>query len=179
VRFQPLATHDVAGLLLERGLCSDSAAAQRAAERSGGSLERAAQWCDEALVEFRRELLAVLALSEPQQSAASKLVGQFVDEGGKEFAAKRNRLRLVVSLAEEFYRAALLSSTSGISPADSDLSSAVDKALGWMPPDGPVACLDICHDAYAHIDANVNQATFVEWFLDELAAAARSGRIAA
>ena len=35
-----------------------------------------------------------------------------------------------------------------------------------------MTCLDICLDAYGHIDANVNQATFIEWWLDVLAAAA-------
>ena len=75
---------------------------------SGGSVQRAAQWCDESLVEFRAQLLAVLSQREFDLASAAKLVGQFVDEAGKESAAKRARLRLVVSLAEEFYREALL-----------------------------------------------------------------------
>ena len=98
---------------------------------------------------------------------------------GKESAAKRQRLRLVVSLAEEFYRAALLMVESGQSPADSELATAVNAALRWMPADAPPACLDICLDCYGHIDANANQATLLEWWLDELAEAARNGRVTA
>ena len=179
VRFQPLPAEDVAELLLERGLCSDAAAARQAAECSSGSLERAAQWCEASLLDFRRELYAFLADSEPSQGAASKLLSQFVDDAGKESAAKRNRLRLVVSLAEEFYRAALLGSASSVSAKDAELARVVAASLRWMPADAPAACLDVCHDAYAHLDANVNQATFIEWFLDEVAAAARAGRVAA
>jgi hypothetical protein len=36
----------------------------------------------------------------------------------------------------------------------------------------------VCLDATAHIDANANQATLIDWWLDELAAAARQGRVA-
>ena len=45
--------------------------------------------------------------------------------------------------------------------------------------DGTAACLDICLDAYAHIDANANQTTLIEWWLDELFSASRTGRVAA
>ena len=37
-----------------------------------------------------------------------------------------------------------------------------------MPSEAPAACLDICLDAYSHIDANANQTTLIEWWLDEL-----------
>jgi DNA polymerase-3 subunit delta' len=179
VRFQPLAESDVAELLVERGFCEDAARARLAAGRGGGSLERAALWCDEALIEFRGELLGILSQREIFQLETAKTIGSFVDAAGKESAAKRQRLRLVVSLAEEFYRAVLLSRSRGLAPPDGDLAKAVNAALRWMPEDSPAACLDVCLDAYAHIDANVNQATFIEWWLDELAAAARTGRVSA
>jgi DNA polymerase III subunit delta' len=169
VRFQPLAENDVAELLVERGLCNDLPTAQIAAGYSGGSLERAVLWCDEGLVDFRRELFGLLSQREFDLVPAAKRMGQFVDDGGKESAAKRARLRLVVSLAEEFYRAALLSSEAGESPADGELANAVNSALRWLPADAPAASLDVCLDAYAHIDANANQATLIEWWLDELA----------
>src|SRR6267142_149425 len=97
IRFQPLAENDVAELLVERGLCDDPALARAAAAHGNGSLERAALWCDDSLLEFRRELISILGQGEVEQPAAAKLVGQFVDEAGKESAAKRQRLRLVVS----------------------------------------------------------------------------------
>jgi DNA polymerase-3 subunit delta' len=179
VRFQPLAESDVAELLALHGYCDNPSRAKVAAGRSGGSLERAALWCDEALVEFRGELLSVLSGREIGHLEMAKSIGSFVDAAGKESAAKRRRLRLIVSLAEEFYRAMLLVRIGGHPPTDGDLAKAVSAASRWMPEDGPVSCLDVCLDAYAHIDANVNQATFIEWWLDELATSARTGRVSA
>lgn len=169
VRFQPLAESDVAELLLERGLCSDPALAKRAAAHSGGSLQLGQLWCDERMSEFRGQLLGILRRSEIDAPAAAKLIGQFTDEAGKESALKRERLRLAVSLAEEFYRAALLQLAGGQSPSDADLAAAVRDALRWLNHEEAAAArLDVCLDAYAHIDANANQTLFIEWWLDEL-----------
>jgi DNA polymerase-3 subunit delta' len=183
VRFAPLAESDVAGILVEQGICLDANAARRAARMSGGSVQRAAQWCDESLVEFRGSLLGVLSQREFDHGEAAKLVSQFVESAGKESAAKRSRLRLVVSLAEEFYREAMLTMTcrtsEGDATADPQLADALKTALRWLPGDeSATAGLDVCLDAYAHIDANANQATLIDWWLDELASAARSGRVA-
>jgi DNA polymerase III subunit delta' len=167
VRFQPLSETDVAELLIERGLC-EPAQARNAAVHSGGSLERAVLWCDASLVEFRRDLLTLLSKPEVDLQPAAKQMGQFVDEAGKESAAKRQRLRLIISLAEEFCRAVLLCRESGKQSADADLAKSVTAALRWMPPDLPLSNLDVCLDAYGHIDANVNQAIFIEWWLDAL-----------
>jgi DNA polymerase-3 subunit delta' len=160
---------------MEKGLCTDPALAELAAERSDGSLERAVLWLDESVREFRQTLLEMLAQPEIDLQPAAKLLSQFVDEAGKDSAAKRKRLRLVVSLAEEFYRAALLASESGQQSGDVDLKKAVAAGLRWIAADAPALCLDVCLDAYAHIDANVNQATFVEWWLDALSTAGRTG----
>ena len=177
VRFQPLAQSDVAELLVECGLCGDAAVARAAAGQSQGSLERAALWCDEGLIEFRRELLGLLSQAEFDQAPAAKRIGQFVDEGGRESAVKRARLRLVVSLAEELYRAALLSVEAGHAAADDELAQAVSRAARWLAEDAPAAGLEVCLETYAHIDGNANQATLIEWWLDELSHTARTGRV--
>jgi DNA polymerase-3 subunit delta' len=177
VRFAPLAERDVAEILVEQGICTDPAAAQSAARMSGGSVERGAQWCYESLVEFRGALLGLLCQREFDHGEAAKLVSQFVEAAGKESAVKRARLRLVVSLAEEFYRAVLHTLTRSVNEdSDSVLAGAVKTAQRWFPgDDSATACLEICLDTVAHIDANANQATLIDWWLDELAAAARSG----
>ncbi len=181
VRFAPLEERDVAEILVERGICTDLVAAQRAARMSGGSVERATRWCDEGLVEFRGSLLGILSQREFDHGEAAKLVGQFVEAAGKESAARRARLRLAVALAEEFYRAMLLTLTCGAgAESDAVLAGAIKTAQRWFPgDDSATASLDICLDTIAHIDANANQATLIDWWLDELAAAARTGRVAA
>src|SRR5262245_28280896 len=108
VRFQPLGQADVAELLLQSGICNDAAIAQTAAVQSQGSLERAAWWTDASVFEFRRELIHVLSQPELDLQPAAKMIGQFVDAAGKDSAAKRQRLRLVISIGEELYRELLM-----------------------------------------------------------------------
>lgn len=178
VRFAPLADDDVAAILVEQGLCADPAAAELAARQGHGSVARAVLWCDERLIEFRAALLEVLSQREPSLAEASKLVGSFVDEAGKESALKRGRLRLVFSLAEEFYRQVLVAAAAGTSSGDAQLDDPAARTLRWLPGDeAAAACLDLCLDAYAHLDSNANQATLIDWWLDELASAARTGRV--
>jgi DNA polymerase III subunit delta' len=179
IRFQPLTEQDVAELLVERGLCDDPALARLAARWSHGALERAALWCDSSLLEFRRELLGILAQPDIDLQPVAKMIGQFVDAAGKESAAKRQRLRLVVSLAEEFYRGALIQAETGRSPAEEELAQAIHSALRWLPTDAPATCLDVCLDCFVYIDANANQTTLLEWWLDALAEAARNARVTA
>jgi len=169
VRFGPLNDRDVKDLLLGKGLCDDEKAAVIAAAHSHGSLERATLWCDTELVEFRHELIQTLSQPMFDASAAAKLVSQFVDSAGKEAAAKRSRLRLVISLAEELYRAILLERTTGELPTDAELTNCVRAAAARIDDDGARACVERCLETYAHIDANANQATLIEWWLDELA----------
>ena len=169
VRFAPLAENDVAELLVERGICSDAELARSAAVSSHGSLERGAMWCDSSLGDFSQELLKILSQPAFEAPPAAKLIGQFVDSAGKDSAAKRQRLRLVISLAEEFFRANLLAIEGGETPAGAELGRAVQTTTKWISPDAPAACIDVCLDAYGHVDANANQATLIEWWLDELA----------
>jgi DNA polymerase III subunit delta' len=173
VRFQPLPVQDVAYLLVEHGLCDDPAVAAAAAVHSGGSLERAVLWTDGSVLEFRRDLLGHFSQPEFDLQPAAKQIGQFIDAAGKESAAKRQRLRFVVSLGEEFFRALLLTLEDGKTPSDPELAKAVGAARRWMPDDVPAAALDLCLDAYTHIDANVNQATFIDWWLDEMSLVSR------
>jgi DNA polymerase-3 subunit delta' len=180
VRFSPLSNDDVADILLAEGLAADAAAAQQAAAKGNGSVSQAARWTDERLVEFRAALFDALSQSEPSQLETAKMIGQFVEEAGKESAAKRDRLRLVVSLAGEFYRQALIATTRGTRSGDRTLDEAIARAFRWMPGnEAPAGCLELCLDAYASIDANANQATLIDWWLDELTACARSGRVLA
>lgn len=173
VRFEPLNEADVADLLLFQGLCSDPSVARRAAALSGGSLERATLWCDEGLFEFRGELLTLLSQPEMPAGPAAKRISQFIDEAGKESAAKRQRQRLIVSLAEEFFRACLIAREHGECKSDEQLQTATASALRWLAEDAPAAGLDLCVEAYAHIEANANQATLIEWWLDALSEASR------
>jgi len=154
MRFDPLAEADAAHLLQAQGICTGEALAEQAARYSGGSLERAAMWCDEAVVEFRQSLLEHLSCPEIDQLPLARLVQQFVDAAGKEAPAKRARMKEAVQIAAEFFRARMQSATN--SGADAEPAA---------------TCEEMCLDAIGHVEANVNLTTLIEWWVDELATA--------
>jgi DNA polymerase-3 subunit delta' len=169
VRFNPLSESEVGDLLIEKRLCDDQQLARTAAAHSHGSLEQAMLWCDAELVEFRRELIERLSQPAFDAVATAKVISQFVDNAGKEAILKRKRLRLVISLAEELYRAILFEFNTGEVPEDRELAGRVRAAAAWMDEAGVSESLERCLEAYGHIDANANQTTLIEWWLDELA----------
>lgn len=177
VRFSPLEESVVAQLLLSTGACSDEAIAQRAAALGGGSLEKAALWCDEAFLEFRATLLEHLAQRDYEVPPLAKTVTSFVEAAGKEGAEKRTRMREVLTMGLAFYEqlVAELSSPSSTVQKDKDLQKAVATAARWWPGDAEAAaaCVEICLDALAHVDANANLTALAEWWLDELSQTAR------
>ena len=177
VRFRPLAEADVAALLVERGLCDDPALAQDAAAHSHGSLARAALWCDEGIREFRGELLGKLSASEidlvrrqPSGSASSSMTRARIRPPSGSASAWSFRS------PRSFTGPRCWPSKAAHHYGDSELATSVAAALRWMPPEAPASCLDLCLDVYGHIDANANQATLIEWWLDEVRSASLTSR---
>jgi DNA polymerase-3 subunit delta' len=179
VRFRPLADAAVAELLLAEGTCATGDEAQQAAAWGAGSLARARQGASADFRDFRGQLLEILSQSEPELLPNAKFVSSFVEAAGKDSAAKRARLREVIAMAEEFYRQVMQASAGNPPGGDSALATPLNAALHWWPAgsEAAAACLDHCLAAYAHIDSNVGQANFVEWWLDELATISRTGRM--
>jgi DNA polymerase-3 subunit delta' len=148
VRFQPLSTETVALILLETGSITDKKIAHRAAELSEGSVERARQFADPALSEFRDQLLVNLKSSRLDGVRLAQATQAFVDEAGKEAAMKRERLRLVIGFAVEFYRSIMHSHNS---------------------PESVLNQLDACLEALEQVDRNANQGLVIQNWCQELA----------
>jgi len=178
IRFRPLPAGDVQSILLSRGLVESQEIAAQAAARSEGSVERALEAVDPGLSEYRAELVDQLARREFDVPALAKATSAFVDTAGKESAAKRARLKQVVSAASDFYRRLMLALADHPLDASDAGDRAVATAKRWWPGSDEAAgwCLDLCLDASSAIDANANQATLLECWLDELANTGRSGR---
>jgi DNA polymerase III subunit delta' len=178
VRFRALPEQTVAELLVAEGLVADPKHAARLASLSGGSLRRALELDDAAIGEFRQTLLGELARPSLGSVELSKTVGSFVDEAGKEAPPRRERMNQLLGFAAEFYRQ-LMRSISGL-PIDGDdvMQRAVADAHRDWPGDveSTAACLERCLDARGHVQANANQATLLEAWLDDLARMMRCAR---
>ncbi len=177
VRFRPLPDDIVAQLLVSQGLIEDPRRAIELASLAGGSLHRALELDDSAIGEFRQMLL--LELSQPDWNSVelSRTVGGFVDEAGKEAPARRERMNQLIGFAAEFYRQ-LMRCFSGM-PVEGDeiMQRAVAAAYASWPggAESAVGCLERCLDAQSQVQANANQATLLECWLDELAEFTRTG----
>jgi len=171
IRFRPLPTDVVAELLTNRHLIEDPAEARRLASYSGGSLQRALELAAPDLWAFRSRLYEHLAAPTLQSVRVAAAVLAFVDQAGREPAARRQRLRQVVQFSTEFYRSLLHRLSGKPCGEDAELSRAVAQALEHWPGDGSTAaaCIDRCLDAAEQIDRNVNPATLAEAWLDDLA----------
>lgn len=172
VRFAPLPLKTVAELLLLTKACDDPALAYRAAEYSGGSLVQARWWCDRSCLEFRRKMLEHLARLTDGPAAVPQVL-EFIEGASKEAAVRRQRLKLVLGLGEELFRAVLRQQETGDAPRDADLAEMAAVAARRTPRGAALACLEIGWQALNAVDANANPVLVVEWWLDELAQAAR------
>lgn len=179
VRFRPLQTELVAELLTRTGVVQDAAEARRLADFSEGSLQRASDLATPDLWTFRVQLFERLAAPTLDGSKLSRAILAFVDEAGRETAARRRRMRLVVGFAADFYRHMLYARSGADKAADAELREAVRRALKSQPSDEsvPAACLDRCLAAFEQIDRNAYPATLVECWVDDLvrAVATRQG----
>jgi len=177
IRFRPLPQEAVAQLLVSKGLVNDPQAAARLATMSEGSMQRAMELADAALDEFRESLLA--HLSDPQADSVefAKSVGPFVDQAGKDAPPRRVRMQQIFGMGADFYRQ-LMRSLSGLPiEGDAPLVRAVQEAYQVWSRDEEAAamCLDRCLEAQGQVQANANQATLIDAWLDDLATISRTG----
>lgn len=174
VRFAPLETEAVEELLLRTGPCSDPDLAHHAAQCSGGSLEQARWWCDRDALAFRGQMLKYLA-SLGDVPAAARLATEFVEGASKESAVRRQRLKLVLNLGQELWQAVVRHQETGDVLGEAELIQAASIAARQMPPGAALSCLEVGLQALAAVDANASPVLVIEWWLDELAQAARGG----
>lgn len=171
IRFRELSQDVVAALLRSLGEVDSDADAEQLAALSQGSLQRAKQYLDPELSDFRGEFLTKLGrLPEKSVSLATDLE-KFVESAGKDAPVRRERLKLVILIAVELYRE-LIRRASDLAPAsDSHLNAAIRAASQARAIDveSVAACVERCLDAQAQVDANANQSTLIECWIDDLA----------
>jgi DNA polymerase-3 subunit delta' len=171
VRFRPLREDVVAALLQSLGEIETASEAARLAALSHGSLQRAKEFADSELGDFRCEFLARLAQLPERAISLATDIGAFVDTAGKDAPVRRERLKLVIMIAVDFYRALVRQASGLAATGDSGLTSAVETAMRTRSVDVEAAasCVERCLDAQMQVDANANQATLIECWIDDLA----------
>lgn len=170
IRFQPLPAEMLSELLVREGLAEDAASARRIAEHSGGSLAMAQQMADPALWQFRQPLLKGLSQSQFDTVSLAETVNAFVDDAGSDAPVRRIRSAQVMGFAIDFYRQLLRAYSGGAPSGDDQLQAAVAHALQHWNTGAAAAeaCLLRSLDALEQIDRNVNQATLIYCWIDEL-----------
>jgi hypothetical protein len=156
---------------VERRLVEESRDARLLAQLSDGSLQRAIAMADPALREFRTALFEQLVDLETSQFQMAASVTAFVNEAGKEGAAKRQRMNQILDFAAEYYRG-LMRRLEGIPfDADAALERTLDTAHKRFRQDSQAAasCLERCLDAQQEVDRNANQNALAECWADDLA----------
>jgi DNA polymerase III subunit delta' len=172
VRFQPLDTEAVARLLPEQGIVEDKAEAQRLAQYSDGSIQRAGELADPELWTFRNALFQRLAAETLDSVTLARLTAKFVEEAGKDASLRRRRLHQVVGFATDFYRQLLRAAYGAAQPDDTQLDRFISEPLKRQSFDveKTVARLERCLEIDQLIDRNANQSTLIETWLDGLGA---------
>lgn len=175
VTFRPLQTEVIAEILKSQGM--DQSQANRLAPLSQGSLAAARILADPGILEFRPEWYRLLVDVRGNDLDRTKTVQEFVESGGKETGARRQRLGVILNLTLEFFDYCLHTYLGDNRVADATLAEAAEGFLREWPwgDEGLVACLDRTFLAQRHLESNANVPTNLEAWLDDLMRIARGG----
>lgn len=170
IRFRPLELRLVSEILLAEGVTEQAAEAERLAVHSGGSVRRAAEFADPDLWGIRQRIWDALAAPTIDCVGLAADVLKFIEQSGREGAARRERLRQAIAVGAEFYEQ-LLRRLTGLA-AKGDDAPRLDGEMAAKRWSGgatnAAACVERCLDAAEQVDRNAYPATLVECWLDDL-----------
>ena len=169
VRFKPLPVKVIATLVSANGISQTRGETEALATLSDGSMERAVQFAEPELAEFRQELMTRLGKLFERSTGFAADVGAFVDAAGKDAPIRRERLKLVLGIAADYYRWLLHARTGHEVHGDEVLARVLQQSPVARDADAVAACVERCLDAQQQVDANANQATLIECWIDDLA----------
>ncbi len=176
VRFQPLQNEQLAQLILREGLSETPEHAMEIAHQSDGGLGMARTMADQQMSTFRASLLSRLSNSQLDFIDLAKSVSSLADAAGKEAAAKRQRIKLTLKMAADFYRELALQLEGGPKLKDPLLQHSIEQRMtSWTG--GVSACIDCWSrtlEAIAQVDRNANQTTLLEDWSVNLTSSSRA-----
>jgi DNA polymerase III subunit delta' len=167
VRFSALSAADVAAVLAEHGV-DDPARRERLARLSGGSVARALAIDDESIGRVRDELIAGVTADRPNFSRLAATWQEFYEGAGKDTAAQRMRVSLVIRfLVEALHHALRLSigaNADGLAPEEeSRLRTFADR----VGPERLLELIDRCIEADTWVDRRAQLILVIESVLEQ------------
>jgi len=170
-RFQPLTVTDLAQLILRNGLAEDNATAMSLASQAGGSIATVANWTNEDLKAFRTELFLQLIQRPLDFTKLAKAVQGNMESVGTDSQPRRERLKVVLDFALQFYRTGMESQLNAHS-ADANGAAAAIAQYGHLmslDSDAFVSAIRRCMEAREHLDRMVSPASLIEAWAADLA----------
>jgi DNA polymerase-3 subunit delta' len=167
VRFASLSAADVAAVLAEQGM-DDSARRERLARLSGGSVARALALGDESIGKVREELVSGLLADRPNFARLASTWQEFYEEAGKDTAAQRLRVSLVIRfLVDVLHRALRLSLGATVTELDSGEVPRLRSFADRVGPDRLLELIDRCVEADAWVDRRAQLILVIESVLEQ------------
>lgn len=179
VRFSPLSTDDIAGLLELQGVTATRDEAAAIAALSEGSLATARQLLDPGLRGLQLLLLDELSRLDFSGLGLAKRLQEGLDKLSSEAAEQRVFAHWLIRFTVEFYRAVLWE----IGGASADAGAATKAACAWidaLPLTAEEATdlvgqlIERAAQATGHIEQNVSVSLALEGLFDELARLTRA-----
>ncbi len=167
VRFRPLTPNDLRAALADHDI-TDPTTVDRLTRIAGGSVGRAIALNDPVLWEFRQVLVSALGSTRPDAVGLASKFDKFVEEAGKESAAKRDRASLVIRLLTDLLQTALrLSLGAEVKSLDAAEAEKL-RALAGRAPDAIADMLEACTEADRHVERRVQLVLLIEQLADRL-----------
>jgi DNA polymerase III subunit delta' len=179
-RFQPLSTPDLAELILRHGIVDSPSDAQSLAKSAEGSMAKVAHWTNEELIEFRKELFHQLVQRPLEFAKLAKAIQGNVDACGSDNQLKRERLKIILDFAMNFYRTGMLASIAAHDATDASVQRRHQQTLeqlggfAGLPAESYGAAIHRCLQAREHLDRMVGQASLIEAWAADLAIISRA-----
>lgn len=172
VRFAPLGPVDLRAVLSEQGVEADRL--DRLVRLANGSPARGLALNDESVWAVRQKLVEGATAPRPNFAGLAEAWDGFVAAAGKDTAAQRVRVSLVVGFLVEAVQQALKLSVGaevpGLDAAEADRLKAFAARLG---PDRLADLLDRLVDADAHVDRRAQIGLIVEAVVEQFTSKAR------
>jgi DNA polymerase-3 subunit delta' len=180
IHFQPLAAEMVKSIIQRQGVSTDDSHAEWVARIAHGSIATARRWADPAIADFRESWYSSIVDPDQDPLRIAAQATAFMEGGGKEAPARRERLGLLIDMTSELYRQAMRAQVGAPVDADPPLLQAIRLLVKNWHHDAEAfaACMERCVAARRRLDSYAQPQTTLESWLDELSWITRDGAYA-